>query len=410
MEYTMKKVFLTLFVLFFSVSLASAGIVFNGTPGSAPPPPTLGGYTMTPFALDSRPLYSSFLNVPSPLGGDINFSMPLNHRRIWQGWAADWAHGYMGDIYITSGPTTASIILPPGTTAFYFYSQPDCYGTATVNAMANDGTSSGPISIYVPNEAKYFGFYTTGGVELTSISISTSCPAGFAVGEFGISKGASPDQNLTFSNIKPNQMNMTWTRGNGDGSFVVVKEGSALLAGDYPVNNTSYSSYNTNYTSAPTIGAAKIAYYGSGNSILLTGLTKLARYYIHSFAYLGDPFLGTAMFNTNPAAGNPKDQRTSRYKHTLLEDETDTYSFDIGDIYPLPAGDNINFNLKILRENNIRAEIYDESGRRLFVGENAYGVGDHVYTIPTKNLGTGTYILNVSSDNDNIVVPFIINR
>ncbi len=47
---------LLLILLLGAVGVASAGIVFDGTPETAAPPATLGPYTMTPFLADSTPL------------------------------------------------------------------------------------------------------------------------------------------------------------------------------------------------------------------------------------------------------------------------------------------------------------------------------------------------------------------
>lgn len=404
----MKKVFYSILVLLFSVSLASAGIVFDGSPGTNPAPPTLGGYTMTSFPLDGRPLGNVVTTVPSPLGGDILFSNSRYHVRINQGWN-NWSNGYTGDVYYNYDTSPLLISLPIGTTAFYFYMEGDAYQTITMSATANDGTTSGPITVTTPWGAKYFGFYSNGGTQLISILIN-SAGGNFAVGEFGISKGATQDHDIVFSSIWPTQMNMSWTRENGDGSFVVVRDGSALTSSETPVNGTLYMSSNTNFSLAPSIGAGKICYMGTSNSIVLTGLTKLHRYYTQVFAYLGNPMAGTAIFTTSAATGNPKNQITSRFKHSLVENDNLTYSFDIGDIYPLPTKSEINFSLKMLRNDNLTFEIFNEVGNVIYRSEAGYGVGDYVYTIPVSQYTSGSYMLRVYSENDNIIVPFVIER
>jgi hypothetical protein len=80
--------------------------------------------------------------------------------------------------------------LPPGTNGFYFYAEPDLFSTFTVTATAQNGTSSGPISVQGNAGASYFGFYTNGYISLTSISIASS--ADFAIGEFGIANRFAP--------------------------------------------------------------------------------------------------------------------------------------------------------------------------------------------------------------------------
>jgi PASTA domain len=89
--------------------------------------------------------------------------------------------------------------LPPGTKAFYFYAQPvgglgDVpYQTWPMSATAQDGTTSGTISVAEPGlgGAQYFGFYTDGSVDLTSIRVDSPW-MDFVVGEFGIAVAIVP--------------------------------------------------------------------------------------------------------------------------------------------------------------------------------------------------------------------------
>jgi hypothetical protein len=166
-------------------------IVFDGSPGTAAPPATLGGYAMTPFGLDPQALGSLASSVTDP-AGTVGFTPALNHDRIGNGWAT-WSHGYTGDVYDTlSGEgalTEATITLPPGTKAFYLYAEPQQFAVFSVEATAQDGTTSGPINVPGQAGAQYFGFYGTGDATLSSITVTTADPTGFAVGEFGINGG-----------------------------------------------------------------------------------------------------------------------------------------------------------------------------------------------------------------------------
>ena len=158
-------------------------IVFDGSPGTAAPPSTLGPYTMTPFGLDPQGLNVNVSGVTGP-AGTIAFAPALNHLRVGQGWAT-WSHGYTGDVYSNPG-TQTTITLPPGTKAFYFYAEPNQFQLLSVEAVAQDGTTSGPINVQGDSGAQYFGFYGTGDATLASITVTTADPTGFAVGEFGI--------------------------------------------------------------------------------------------------------------------------------------------------------------------------------------------------------------------------------
>jgi len=165
-------------------------IVFDSSPGTAAPPTTLGGYTMTPFGADSQAL-GNVSGVTGPLG-TIGFTPALSHDTVPSGGWSTWSHGYTGDVYDTAGtadPTQATIMLPAGTKAFYLYAEPNVFDNFTVQATAQDGTTSGPVTVQGNSGAQYFGFYGTGDATIASITITSNDTSGFAVGEFGISNG-----------------------------------------------------------------------------------------------------------------------------------------------------------------------------------------------------------------------------
>ncbi len=182
-----------LLLLFNIIAVASyCGIVYNGSPGTGAPPPTLGGRPVFPFPVDNRaelsPVTSVLVSDECPLS--IRFSTTTELRRVPTTWGT-WSHGYTGEVY-SSLLDSFSIYLPPNTRAFYFYVEGNAFFTATVTATANDGTTSGPISVSGFGGARYFGFYTTNSsCLLTSIHVEVPGALGFAVGEFGINIDAN---------------------------------------------------------------------------------------------------------------------------------------------------------------------------------------------------------------------------
>src|SRR5439155_3333037 len=163
------------------------------SPGTGAPPSTLGPFAMTPFDLDPRP-YDYVSTVAGPTG-DVAFAPPLYHVRVGDGWNT-WSNGYTGDVYETHPGLTAELTLPPGTTAFYFYAEPNPYAVFEITAVAQDGTTSGPIAVDGYYGAQYYGFYSLGGGSIASIVVSSTID--FAVGEFGISTGAAPRPNANY--------------------------------------------------------------------------------------------------------------------------------------------------------------------------------------------------------------------
>jgi len=180
-----------------ALALASASSFASITAvdlGTGAPPASLGGYAITLFPDDGRPVINDVSDVPSPLGGDVTFSPDLSHRKIGTGWAT-WSHGYTGDVYYSNGATSITLGLPADTAAFLFYAEPNPFAVFTITATANDGTL---LSVDVDGfaGANGYGFYTT-ATALTSITVSSSID--FAVGEFGIAKGVIPETSTVVS-------------------------------------------------------------------------------------------------------------------------------------------------------------------------------------------------------------------
>jgi len=167
---------------------AGAEIIFDGTPEDGPPPATLGPWDMTPFPPDPTPVYTDVVEVASPLGGEVGFSIPLSHRVIGGGWCG-WSHGYDGDVYYTMGQQSVMLTLPVGTAAFYFYAEPNWGYYHEFQAITDDGTT-GIVYISHGYDARYFGFYSLGGETIASIEITAT--ADFALGEFGIAMIPAP--------------------------------------------------------------------------------------------------------------------------------------------------------------------------------------------------------------------------
>ncbi len=186
----MKRTAIVLGLAVLATAAAAPAAITGLAGGTAAPGATLGPYTMTPFDPDVRDLYSVITSVDSPLGGSVDFSDPLEHRRLGSGWLT-WSHGYLGDVYYTNGLSTITIALPDQTTAFYFYAEPNPFALYTIVATAQDGTD--PVQdINGEGGAAYYGFYGTGGSYISIITVSAPQLIDFAIGEFGIASAAIP--------------------------------------------------------------------------------------------------------------------------------------------------------------------------------------------------------------------------
>ena len=105
-----------------------------------------------------------------------------------------------------------------------------------------------------------------------------------------------------YSDAGSGSMELSWTRGNGDGNAVFIKQGSSGTAS--PVDNEDYTA-NTEFGSGEQIGTSGwyCVYVGTGTSVTVTGLDDLLDYRVHVCEYN----LGSIYYNNETSTNNPQD-------------------------------------------------------------------------------------------------------
>jgi hypothetical protein len=172
---------------------AAGTVQFVGSTGTKPPPRRLDGITMKKFARDHRRRDRLVASVTGPTG-KIRFASQALHLVVRnvpkRGYWSTWSNHYHGDVYFFA--PSATLTLPPGTTAFYFYAEPNDAKKFKITATSG-GATSGPVTVNGNGGAKFFGFVAKGGATLRSVTVrstdrrsSATDPGGFALGEFGI--------------------------------------------------------------------------------------------------------------------------------------------------------------------------------------------------------------------------------
>jgi len=154
-------------------------------PGTAAPPTDLCGLPMTPFPTDNRALYSDIIDLPAPCpipDTGILFSRAVNHRRINEGWTS-WSHGYTGDVYYTNGATSITLTMPVGTSAVYFYVEPNPLALHTFQVTVNGWFVCEEFTAHGSAGAAYIGVCGN-PVKMVTVTCTSGVP--FAIGEFGI--------------------------------------------------------------------------------------------------------------------------------------------------------------------------------------------------------------------------------
>jgi hypothetical protein len=100
------------------------------------------------------------------------------------------------------------------------------------------------------------------------------------------------------SNVQTTQMDISWTRGNGDNVLVVARQGSAVNSD--PTNGQSYTA-NPVFMSGDQIGTGNyVVYNGTGTSVTVTGLSHTTTYHFAIYEY----FNSGVCYNLTELTGN----------------------------------------------------------------------------------------------------------
>ncbi len=225
--------------------------------------------------------YSVEDNFPTPVGlPTVATSLPLNITAT----TADLG----GDVTNFGGDSSADVGIVWKTTDTWNTSLPP-----TDPANGTDvpiGTVVDPIGSFVSTVGSlptdtlvYFRAYATNTAPGTAYSgVQSFTPT--AVG------GPVQASSITFPRVAGKSMRISWTRGNGDGSIVVMRQDPPDSRVD-PVNGDDYTgNYEYNYPPPellPTGSLNFVVHKGSGNSVWVTGLTTTTTYSVAIYEYTG---------------------------------------------------------------------------------------------------------------------------
>lgn len=160
--------------------------------GSGAPGPTIGDAPDGPWPAMVYPpdlstaVFANTTFVPDGAGPGtgVQFSIPMSHRKIGQGWGS-WSHGYTGDVYYTNGATAVTMTLVPPMPGFRFYAESNPFGLwdITTTATGSGGeVKSSTQTIEGLSGAGGFDCSCAPGSLITTVAVSA--PVDFAVGEF----------------------------------------------------------------------------------------------------------------------------------------------------------------------------------------------------------------------------------
>jgi hypothetical protein len=150
--------------------------------GAAAPPSLECGRLLTVFPRDPRLIFEDVTAVPSPLGGEVTFDIPCNHRVIGT-WIRGW-HGYADSVYYTNGAARLAMEIPPNGT-FRFYLGPNPFMEIEFEITAAGAGGEASVVAAITGAVGAAGFAICGGVETITIG-ATDGVSDFAVGWFAI--------------------------------------------------------------------------------------------------------------------------------------------------------------------------------------------------------------------------------
>lgn len=131
--------------------------------------------------------------------------------------------------------------------------------------------------------------------------------------------------NIQFSNTRYNSFTVTWSKGSGFNTLVLIKSGSAVSSS--PTDGNSYTS-SAIFGSGSQIGTGNyVVYNGTGSSVSVTGLTPDIVYHVAVFSF------SILDYNTDLFADNTGNKRT------LLTAYQDVIDYAVANSITLPPQD-----------------------------------------------------------------------
>lgn len=148
------------------------------------------------------------------------------------------------------------------------------------------------------------GIQATGAFSHTRSSLPASTTIyyrAYAVNEVGTSYSAEGSfltlseptvqvSNITFPRVSGKSLRIRWTRGNGEGSIVVLRLGAPSDPGIQAPSDGSDYAANADFTQAPEIPVNTqnfVVYKGSASDVWVTGLTLSTNYSVAIYEYAG---------------------------------------------------------------------------------------------------------------------------
>lgn len=144
-----------------------------------------------------------------------------------------------------------------------------------------------------PGTAYHFAVFAYNGFSTFSNYMTSSPPKASQTTTIGYNVPSVAASGLTFSNVRLTSLTLKWTKGNGEGRYVIAREATAV--NKIPNDSINYFSNNA-FGSGDDLGSGNfLVYNGTADSVSLTGLKSGVTYHFAVHEYNGDPLLRRVM-------------------------------------------------------------------------------------------------------------------
>lgn len=266
-------------------------------------------------------LTGSFTTGGAPTTGASNFTVPPanidgNQLRV------TWTRGNGSNVLVVASlsPTFSGSGVPVNGTDYVesaMFGSGNEIPTGSGNFVVYRGTGTSVTTTnLVHSTTYYFRVYEFNGTNFNTVYNTTNVLSGSGTTLFPPTAGST---NL-IATPTGNSASLTWTRGNGTRSLVILQQGSETTD---PVQYTNYSPHPS-FGSGSAVGSGRVVYFNTSNVVNVTNLLPGTQYFYRvvesngpsspvfdlinaltgSFTTAGAPTVGSTAFGTASVQGN----------------------------------------------------------------------------------------------------------
>lgn len=276
-----------------------------------------GNGTSGPVYNLATALTGSFTTGGAPTTGASNFSITNN---LGNSLRVNWTRGNGSNVLVVASlsPTFGGTGVPADNTDYLantIFGTGDQIGTGNFVTYKGTGTNV-TITGLVHSTTYYVRIFEFNGTNFNTVYNTVAVLSGNGATLFPPTVGSTN----FIATPTGNTASLTWTRGNGTRSLVILQQGSVTTD---PVQYTNYTP-STNFGSGSAVGSGRVVYFNTSNTVNVTNLQPNTQYFYRvvesngasspvfdlanaltgSFTTVGAPTTGSTNFTSSNLQGN----------------------------------------------------------------------------------------------------------